>query len=776
MIVGKKKGDQGQNNLLDLIMFRYVPYWPLFIILLLVSGISAYCYLHYFAVPTYRSSASILIKDEKKGVEDSKTIESINSVESKTIVENELKVISSRPLLQEVVGNLHLYAPVSEEERFKDIPAYTTSPVAIEAQHPESIEPKEKIYFSYNPSSNQVTIGSNSYPLDKWVETPFGVLRFSKNGKKFADPANPLFFSLNKPFKAVADILVNLKATPPDKFSSVIEITYDDKDRQRGKDVLSELIKAYNISALNEKNKLATKTLGFLDDRIGNVEKQIDSIEKKVQSYKSSRGIVNLSQQGELYLQNVGENDKRLSDINTQLSVLDEVQKNIQSEGNNPNLISVSTGINDPGLSSMLDKLYTSELQYEKLKKTTGENSPILSSVVNEINRMKPDILQRISSQRKSLEANKSSLSSTNNGYASILQTIPQKEKELLEITREQGIKNEVYAFLLQKREETALSRESTVTENRVLEPPAFIKTVSPVPLFIYLISVVLAFIAAIAYVFMREFLTNKIMFRSEIEEFTSVPVVAEITHLSRNGNIFVKNSKKLAKTALSEQFRQLRMGLGLYSRQIQKKKFVVTSSIGGEGKSFISSNFAKSLAASGKKVVLIDFDMRNPKTTGLFNLVGKNGIKEYLDGEVTNVNEICYPIEDTDNLFVIPAGNEAVNPTELLLSSQLGELFEKLEKRFDYIVADTAPVQPVTDAYIVSEYCDVTLYAVRHRYTPKAMIQLLDENNKIKALKEMQIVFNDVKSRGFFGKTGFGYGYGYGYEYGYGERKYMGK
>jgi capsular exopolysaccharide synthesis family protein len=776
MIVVKKKRDQGQNSLLDLVMFRYVPYWPLFIILMLVSGVSAYCYLQYFAVPTYRSSASILIKDEKKGVGDSKTIESINSVESKTIVENELKVISSRPLLEEVVSNLHLYAPVSEEERFKDIPAYTTSPVAIEAQHPESIEPKEKIYFSYNPDSSQVTIGSNSYALNKWVETPFGVLRFSKNGKKTADPGNPLFFTLNKPYKAVADILVDLKATPPDKFSSVIEITYDDKDRQRGKDVLSELIKAYNISALNEKNKLATKTLAFLDDRIRDVEKQIDSIEKQVQTYKSSRGIVNLSQQGELYLQNVGDNDKRLSDINTQLSVLDEVEKRISSEGDNSNLISISTGINDPGLSSMLDKLYTSELQYEKLKKTTGENSPILSSVVNEINRMKPDVLQRIKSQRKSLEANKSSLSSTNNGYASILQTIPQKEKELLEITREQATKNEVYAFLLQKREETALSRESTVTENRVLEPPAFVKIVSPIPLFIYLISLVLAFIAAIAYVFTREFLTNKIMFRSEIDEFTSVPVVAEITHMSRKGNIFVKNSKKLAKTALSEQFRQLRMGLGLYSRQTPKKKFVVTSSIGGEGKSFISSNFAKSLAASGKKVVLIDFDMRNPKTSGLFNLDGKNGLKEYLDGEVAGTNEICYAMEDTANLFIIPAGKEAVNPTELLLSSRLGELFEILEKRFDYIVADTAPVQPVTDAYIISEYCDVTLYAVRHRYTPKAMIQLLDENNKIKALKEMQIVFNDVKSRGFLGKTGFGYGYGYGYEYGYGERKYMGK
>jgi tyrosine-protein kinase Etk/Wzc len=214
---------------------------------------------------------------------------------------------------------------------------------------------------------------------------------------------------------------------------------------------------------------------------------------------------------------------------------------------------------------------------------------------------------------------------------------------------------------------------------------------------------------------------------------------------------------------------------LKLYRKHATKRRLLITSSIGGEGKSFVSSNLAKSLASSGKKVVLIDFDMRNPKTSSLFNLTDKSGIKEFLEDE-KQMEEVIQKTEH-ENLFVIPAGEPAINPTELLLGSRLGELFTYLESNFDYVIADTAPIQPVTDAYIISEFCDTTLFVVRHRYTPKAMIQLLDENNKIKALKNLSIVFNGIRMRGFLSKgIGYGYGYGYGYEYGYADRKYMDK
>ncbi|MBS1609164.1 MAG: polysaccharide biosynthesis tyrosine autokinase [Bacteroidetes bacterium] len=765
----KKIKKEDDENILRTFMFRYIPHWPLFAILAFLSLVMAWAYLKFFTVPNYKVNASILVKDERKGVEDSKTIEALNTVGSKTIAENEVSVIGSKQLIKDVVLKLKLYAPVLEEDYFKTNSAYTTSPIIIEAKDPANIVPQKKVYFQFN--NNQVVIANNRYNLDHWVETPFGVLKFSKNIYKEKDPVKPLFFLLQSVETAVANVSGSLEVAG-NKLSSVITLTLGDEVPVRGKNILNSLIDAYNQNALNEKNILASNTIAFLNERVKQSEEQLDSIEQKVKSFRSSNQVIDLSEQSRQYLQNVGENDRKLTDINTQLTVLDEVEKYVRSKNNSGNILPSTLGVSDPTLANSLEKLNNAEVQYEKLKGSVGENNPILSSVANEIEKYRPSILETISSQRKNLMASKSNLNSTNSGYSQILQTIPGKEKELTEIIRQKDIKNQVYAFLLQKREEAQLRYAQNVPDTKIVDPAqASFSPVSPKRNLIYFFAFGLAFVAGITYITLRETLTNKIVFRSEIEEFTTVPVIAEITFVSKP-NLLNRFSKQ-KKIAVAEQFRQLRMALKLYRKQALKKRLLVTSSIGGEGKSFISNNLAKSIASSGKKVVLIDFDMRNPKTSSLFNLSNKSGIKEYLEGE-KNAEDIIQKTE-YENLFVIPAGEPAVNPTELLLSSALGELFDYLEHAgFDYIIADTAPVQPVTDAYIVSEFCDTTLFVVRHRYTPKAMIKLLNENNKIKALKNLNIIFNGVKSRGVFNKT-FGYGYGYGYEYGYTDRKYIG-
>lgn len=766
--IKKTKKEEG-NNLIGTIMFRFIPYWPLFATLLFVSVCMAWAYLRFFTVPAYQITASILVKDERKGVEDSRVMEALNTVGDKKIAENEVNVIGSKQLVRQVVINLNLYAPVYEEDYFKANSAYTSSPIIVKAKEPESLVSKGKIYFQY--SNNQVIIGNSRYNLDQWVETPFGVLNFSKNIYKVKDPVKPLFFTLlsvGDAVNTVSDIL-NVSG---EKMSSVITLTFGDEVPQRGKNILNEVIKVYNQNALNEKNVLSVNTIVFLNERVKESEKQLDSIEQKAQNFKSTNQIIDLSEQGKQYLQSVGENDRRLTDINTQLTVLDEVDRYVRSKDDNKGSLLPSTfGVNDPTLSRNLEQLNTAQLEYEKLKKSMGENHPLVTSVANQIDNIRPTILETISSQRKNLMASKSNLSSTNSGYGQMLQTIPGKEKELTEILRQKEIKSQVYGFLLQKREEAQLKFASTVPDSKVVDPAeSSASPISPKRLMIYFSSFIIALLVGLIYVTVRETLSNKIIFRSDIEEFTTVPVIAEITYVTKPG-LFNRFEKK-KKIAVAEQFRQLRMAFKLYRKQAVKKRILITSSIGGEGKSFVSNNLAKSLASSGKKVVIIDFDMRNPKTSSLFSLDNKAGIKEYLHDDRSA--ESLIQKTEYDNLFVVPAGEPAVNPTELLLSSRLGELFEYLEHAgFDYIIADTAPIQPVTDAYIISEFCDTTLFVVRHRYTPKAMIKFLEENSKIKALKNLNIVFNGVKSRGILNK-GFGYGYGYGYEYGYADRKYM--
>jgi tyrosine-protein kinase Etk/Wzc len=765
----RKLKKQDDDDILRTIMFRYIPHWPLFVILTVLSVGMAWGYVKFFTVPGYKITASILVKDEKKGVEDTKTMEELNSIGAKKIVENEMQVIGSRQLLKQVAANLYLYAPVYEEDYFKANSAYTTSPIVVKAKTPDNLVPKEKVYFQF--SNNQVVIGANKYNLGQWVETPFGELLFEENKRKIAEAEKPLFFVLKSMGGTVSDLGGSLNISS-DKVSSVINLKLDDEVPAKGKDILNELIKVYNQNASNEKNILSVNTIAFLDERIKESEKQLDSIEQKAKNFRSTNQIVDLSEQGRQYLQSVGDIDRKLTDINTQMTVLDQVEQFVRSKDNAGSILPSTFGVNDPTLSRNLEQLNTSQMEYDKQRKSMGENHPLVIAIANQLDKIRPTILETISSQRKNLVASKSNLSSTNAGYTQMLQTIPGKEKEYTEIVRQKDIKNQVYAFLLQKREEAKLKYASNVPDSKIVDAAeSSVDPTSPKKIIIYLAAVFLALLIGIVYLTLRETLSGKVIFRSEIEEFTSVPVISEIIHVTKP-NFFNKLGKK-NKIAVAEQFRQLRMALKLYRKQAVKKHLLVTSSISGEGKSFVSTNVAKSLASSGKKIVLIDFDMRNPKTSSLFNLNNKAGIKEYLE-DSRSAEDIIQKTE-YENLFVIPAGEPAVNPTELLLSSGLGELFKYLDDAgFDYIVADTAPIQPVTDAYIISEFCDTTLFVVRHRYTPKAMIKLLDENNKIKALKNLNIVFNGVRSRGMFNR-GYGYGYGYGYEYGYADRKYMG-
>jgi capsular exopolysaccharide synthesis family protein len=266
-------------------------------------------------------------------------------------------------------------------------------------------------------------------------------------------------------------------------------------------------------------------------------------------------------------------------------------------------------------------------------------------------------------------------------------------------------------------------------------------------------------------FVYAKEMLTRKILFRSDIERYTKVPVVAEIASVKHRGELVVNSANKVF---IAEQFRQLRAAIGLYGRAASKKRILITSSIQGEGKSFVAANLAQSLALSGKKVVLVDADLRSPKTSSIFDLGEEPGMTEYLQGQL-NLNALVKQ-SGTGNLYVVPAGGASTNPTELLINGRLGELFAYLESAYDYVLIDTSPIDPVTDAYVLSEYSDRTLFVIRHAFTPKAMVQLLDESSKIKALHNPSIVFNGIKKRGFL-KGSYGFGHGFGYAYVYKER-----
>jgi capsular exopolysaccharide synthesis family protein len=348
-----------------------------------------------------------------------------------------------------------------------------------------------------------------------------------------------------------------------------------------------------------------------------------------------------------------------------------------------------------------------------------------------------------------------------------MLSTIPEKERQLIVISRDRDIIASQYQDLLKKKSETELSLSATVADNRIVDAAeASAEPVSPNILFVYMVCIMSALGLAVLIIALKEGFNRTILFRSEIETYTSVPVIGEVIHDTSGQPIVISHDRK---NFIAEQFRQIRTSLSYLGISSKKKKILITSSIPGEGKSFVAANLAISLALTDKKVVLLEVDLRMPKLSEIFGMSSTaNGISNYLIGE-READEIIKRTEVNPNLFIVSSGPIPPNPSELLLNGRIQELLVYLENAFDYIVIDTAPVSPVTDAYLLSQFCDATLYVVRHGYTPRIYLQLLDENNRVRGLKNLALIFNGVKSRGI-GKGGYGNGYGYGYGVGYGD------
>lgn len=760
--------EEKETNIGQQIISKYLPFWPLFILFAMLALVAAYAYLRY-ATPIYQASATIMIKDESRGgSEDAQITESLKLLASKKNIENEMEVLQSRGLMERVVKSLFLYAPVSQEGKLKSGDAYDLSPILIEARNPDSIQEALKIKFNYHKDTKTVTLENKyKYPLNQFVNTPYGSLRFLPNKNYHLFPntnTKQLFFSLENPEISASNYLGGLKIIP-NKQSAIVEITYKDPIPERAVDIITQLIVIYDEVSINDKNTSARNTLAFVNQQLAGVSHDLDSIERKVQQYKSGTGAVDISSLGGNVLRNLSENDQKIGDVNMQLAMLNQVEKSVNSKESGE-LVSPSTlGVRDASLASLITQLQTKEEEYEKLKKTVGANHPSLLALQEQISKLQPGIVENIKSQRQSLEASKQSLSATNGSYSAVLSQVPQKEKALLEISREQITKVTQYQTLLQRKQEAEMTIAQIVSNSRVVDKASASNgPVSPNRKMIYIIALIGAIGLCVGIITIKDSFTGKIKYRMEIEKMSSIPIIGEIAFDKSKTPLVIE---KGTRSFVAEEFRKLRISLSFLGIDNAHKKLLITSSISGEGKSFIAANLAVSLSLTGKKVALVDLDLNNPSISKILNVSYEDGATEFLNGEKT-ASEVVNKIDTHENLYFISAGSLPENPTELLANGKVKYLIDYLENNFDIVVIDTSPAVLVTDAYILSGMCDATLYVIRHNYTPKMLIKRLDENNHINTINNPAIVFNGVKTRGVFKNN---YGYGYDYVYGNKER-----
>lgn len=757
------------SNITQQIISKYVPYWPLYILAVLLALVGAYVYLHY-VTPVYEASATMIVKDERRGTNDMEFLDQINQIAGKKFVENEIEVLQSRALMENVVKRLSLYAPITQKGKVKEGDAYLLSPVTVSVLNPDSIVEVDEVNFTYDKTSNTVTLnGKDKYPVGQFVSTEYGTLKFSPNKyyRPNAESSKQLYFSLIEPSNVAEDYRKGLKAVAGQQ-SAIVNISCKDIIPQRAVDILNLLIVEYNETTISDKNTLAKSTLSFLNERLGILGRDLDSIQRKMQQYKSGRGAVDVSAQSQILLQNMSGVGAKLGEVDNQLAMLGTLERSVTTKLSEGGIVPATIGLNDPMLTNLTTKLYTAEMEYDRLKKTMGENNPLLQAKADEINKMRPSILENIQSQKQSLNASRSSLYSTSSGYNSLLSTVPTKERDLLEISRDQAIKSQIYSFLLQKKEETELNLASVVASSKTVDKALAGKDpVSPKKKLIYLMAIAGALGLCIGVITIKDFFTGKILYRTEIEKMTSVPIIGEVAFDKSQSPIVIERGTR---SFIAEEFRKLRISLSFLGIDSSHKKILVTSSISGEGKSFVAANLAVSISLTGKKVALVDLDLNNPTLSKILNVNQEFGATEVLAGE-KKVEEVIKHSDVYENLYFISTGHLPENPTEFLANGRVNSMINYLESNYDMVIIDTSPSVLVTDAYLLSGLCDATLYIIRHNYTPKMLVRRIDENNRINPLHNPAIIFNGVKIRGIFKNN-----YGYGYDYVYGNKERGGK
>ncbi|WP_254412296.1 GumC family protein [Dyadobacter diqingensis] len=755
--------EEQEFNLQDYIR-RYLRYWYLFPIFVALTLTAAFFYLQ-ITQPVYSAKTSILIKDEKKGLGGSQgdiLSELSNQFGGNKLVENELEILKSQTLMEQVIKELSLDVSYTTKDGLSTVNLYQESPVIVRPEiiteqgleEPLVIHMADSLHFTFNNEDKLHTFGQRfnnawgAFIVNKGKNTEYADIKVS-----FGDVKN-----------LAEKMLARLKVQQPNIKSTVIELTYEDVSVQRGKDVLNKLLDVYVQSSLSDKNSEASNTLKFIETRLGLITGELGDVEKDVESYKTTKGITDISAESQLFLENIKENDAKLNEVNTQISILESVDTYIKNAGDGA-VAPATYMINDPVLVSLLTKFNELELQRERYARTTTANNPLLQTINTQLDGTRQAIRENVQNLRRGMDVTKQNLQGINTRFSAGLRSIPQKEREFVGIKRQQSIKEGLYLYLLQKREETALMYASTVTDSRLIDAPiSTYKPIKPKRSLIWAGAGAAGFAIPLLLINLIFLLNNTVQNREEIEKTTHASILGEIGHMKTAKGEPGEDAiiKMTSRSAVAEQFRALRTNLQ-YLGDGSCRVLMFTSSIGGEGKSFVSINLAASLAYSDKRVLLIGLDLRKPTLHDRLQVPNQYGASNCLIGQGKPSDFIQSTIVHP-KFDVLTSGPIPPNPSELLSNGRLPLLLAELRKEYDYILIDSPPYGLVTDSSLIAEHVDATLYLVRFNYTLIDHLKRIGELQRAKRFSNLSVIFNGVN----YG-AGYGYGYGYGgYGYGY--------
>lgn len=786
------------------LLFKYLIHWPWFVGAVVACLIAAWVYLH-ISTPVYNISATVLIKDDKKGggagmLSGLESLGLDGMISSSQNIDNEIEVLRSKTIAKEVVEDLGLYISYVDEDEFPSKNMYKTSPVQVSLtpQEADLLDKPMVVKMALQPQGSinvNVKIGDDEYqkhfeklpavfPTNKgtlaFFQTLDSILPSKKSSKEIVGverTVRNITAVINKPLAVAKGYCGSMTIEPTSKTTSVAVISLKNSNVQRGKDFINKLLEMYNINTNNDKNEVAQKTAEFINERISIISKELGSTEKDLESFKRGAGITDLTSDAQIALTGSAEYEKKRVENQTQINLLQDLQKYMQNEGYE--VLPSNIGLQDVNLAAAINRYNEVLVERKRLLRTSTENNPTIINLDTSISAMKENVQVSLDRVLRGLFITKADLDREASRYSRRISEAPGQEREFVSIARQQEIKAGLYLMLLQKREENAITLAATANNAKIIDDAiADDAPVSPKGKMIYLVALVLGVGIPVGVIYLLELTKFKIEGRSDVEKLTNVPIVGDIPLTDeKQGAIAVfENQNNL----MSETFRNIRTNLQ-FMLENDKKVILVTSTVSGEGKSFISANLAISLSLLGKKVIIVGLDIRKPGLNKVFNIPRKEvGITQYLANPEKNLMDLVQPSDVSKNLYILLGGTVPPNPTELLARDGLDKAIETLKKSFDYVILDTAPVGMVTDTLLIGRVADLSVYVCRADYTHKneyTLINELAENNK---LPKLCTVINglDLKRRKYgyyygYGKYGKYYGYGkrYGYGYGYGEQ-----
>ena len=752
---------------LQLMILRYLKYWYLFLIgVVLCVGVAVY--MMYYATPQYYISSTLLIKADDKGSDFSQNavFADLENYQTSSVVENEIEILQSASIMRRALSELELYNAYFIEEGFsrrreiygREVPINVVIHKYDSLGHSKDNTIKINLVDQEGFEIEDANENKTYFKYGEKIQNFFGEFSIERTSPITAETPETIFVAFNHLDALAGAYSGAITVEVANKMASVLKVSLLDPVPQKGKDIINKLIEVYNKEAVFVKNQIAANTIKFIDEQLETITAELYEIEARAENYKQENQITNVSAATSDYLTNTSSYQSQIAANAIKIDVLQSIEEYLVQQEDNFQMVPSSLTIDDPTFLNLLNKFNELQRERERMLRTTQPSNPLVLNINEQLENLKRSLLENLRQIKNGLEITNRNLQSSNSDISSRAQRVPEIERQLVELSRQQAIKEEHYLYLTKKREESALSlAATTVSNSRVIDPATSSDgPVKPNKKLVYAFAFMMGLGIPFGFIFLKDMLNTKVVDKSDIENHTLVPILGEISH--HNTDEILAISERV-KTPVAEQFRLLRTNLQFATAQQPNKVILVTSSKSGEGKTFFSLNLAVSLSMTDKSVVILEFDLRKPALFKKLKIKNDIGLSSFLSSDKYAVEDLFRKSAAAPDITLIGCGDIPPNPAELMMSKRMHELFEELKHRFDVVIIDSAPIGQVADAFALAPFIDQTLYVVRYNYTTKDQIDFIDDIGRNKKLNNPMIVMNDAKKV-------MGYGYGYGYEY----------